>query len=335
MVSYKEIQASNALINNDNAPRVCVFVGGTSGIGKLTIQALVATGARTKIYLVGRASSAERSRTFIQEQATVNPNAEIIWVEGEVSLLAESQRICNVIKANESRVDLLFLTAGYAPFGGRQDTDEGIDVVQSLEYYGRMLFILQLLPLLKQADTGARVISVLAGGRERGSVLTEDLDLRKPGNYGVVRAQTQLAEMNTAAMDRLATAHDDVTFLHSWPGLVNTGNAKRGSEPGSLVDWLKWLFLEPLIYLLACSDDVAAQRNLFLSTSALYGERGVPWGGKPGLNALGEAAAAGNGLFLTNYKCDCTPNAKAVKTLREKAQDKIWEHTQEVLRPYM
>jgi 2-phosphoglycerate kinase len=47
MVSYNEIRASNALINDAMAPRIAVFVGGTSGIGKLTIRALVATGAST------------------------------------------------------------------------------------------------------------------------------------------------------------------------------------------------------------------------------------------------------------------------------------------------
>jgi NADP-dependent 3-hydroxy acid dehydrogenase YdfG len=78
MVSYKEIQASNALINDALAPRVSVFAGGTSGIGKLTIRALVATGASVRIYLVGRKSSEVRTHAFIQELHAINPKAEII-----------------------------------------------------------------------------------------------------------------------------------------------------------------------------------------------------------------------------------------------------------------
>jgi hypothetical protein len=96
--------------------------------------------------------------------------------------------------------------------------------------------------------------------------------------------------------------------------------------------WLVWLLLEPLITLLSFSDEESGQRHLFQCTSAAFGGRGVPWKGKPGVNSLQKQ---GDGLFLVNYKCDCTPNAKVVSTLRQKAQEKIWDHTQEVLRPYL
>ncbi len=89
---------------------------------------------------------------FIQELRTLNPKAEIIWTEAEVSLLADVKRVCDIIKSKESHVDLLFLTPGYAPFGPRVETAEGLEVVQSLEVYSRMLFILQLSSLLSAAD---------------------------------------------------------------------------------------------------------------------------------------------------------------------------------------
>ena len=112
MVSYKEIRAANALINDATAPRVALFVGGTSGIGQLTVRALVATGASVRILLVGRKSSKERTEAFIQELHAINPKSEIIWIEGEISLLAEVQRVCEVIKTKESHIDLMFFTAG-------------------------------------------------------------------------------------------------------------------------------------------------------------------------------------------------------------------------------
>ncbi|UNI22195.1 hypothetical protein JDV02_008106 [Purpureocillium takamizusanense] len=332
MVSFKDIQASNALINDATAPRVAVFVGGTSGIGKLTIKSLVATGASTRIYLIGRRSAEERARLFIQELQTVNPKAKVIWTEGEVSLLAEAKRICNMIKSQESHVDLLFLTTGYAPFGPRKETVEGLEVAQSLEYYCRVLFVQLLLPLLGRAEA-PRVVSVLGGGLERASVVdVEDLGLKKPGNFGAVKAQMQYTAMNTMAMETLAGANPDVTFLHSWPGWVNTGNVRRGSEPNSILAWLIWLVLEPLIALFSISDDESGQRHLFQCTSAAFGGRGVAWKGGAGVNTREKPE---NGLFLVNYKCDSSTNAKALRQLREKAQTRIWEHTQEVLRPYV
>ena len=331
MVPYKAIQASNALINDATAPRVAVFVGGTSGIGQYTVKSLVATGASMRIYLVGRKSSEERARAFIHELRAINATADVIWTEGEVSLLAETRRICDIVRSQESHVDLLFLTTGYAPFGPRRETAEGLEVAQSLEYYTRLLFIQHLLPLLKQA-AAPRVVSVLGGGMERASVDVDDLGLKKPGNFGAVKAQMQYTAMNTMALESLANVHPAVTFIHSWPGWVNTGNVRRGSEPNSIVAWLIWLLLEPLIALFSFSDEESGQRHLFECTSAAFGGRGVRWQSKPGVNSLGKSE---NGLFLVNYKCDSTPNARAVRLLRERAQTKIWDHTQEVLQPYL
>ena len=334
MVSYKEIQVSNALINDATAPRIAVFVGGTSGIGKLTIRALVATGASVRIYLVGRKSSEERTLVFIQELHAINPKAEIIWIEGEVALLAETTRVCETIKSKESRIDLLFLTTGYAPFSARKETAEGVEISQSLAYYSRILFILHLLPLLSKAEA-PKVVSVLAGGMERTAIDLDDLDLKKPGNFNAIKAHMHYGPMNTTTMEKLANDNPNVTFIHSWPGWVNTGNVRRGldpNSPNSIMAWFVWLILEPLIGLFAFSDEESGQRHLFQSTSAAFGGRGVLWKGKPGINSLGKPA---DGLFLVNYKCNCTPNAKVMPLLREKALGKIWDHTQEVLRPYL
>lgn len=330
MVSYKEIQASNALINDARAPHVAVFVGGTSGIGKFTVKALVATGVSVRIYLVGRKSSEERMHAFIQELHAINPKAEVIWTEGEVALLAETKRVCEAIKSKESRVDLLFLTAGYAPFGTRRETAEGLEIVQSLEYYSRMLFVLHLLPLLGEAEA-PKVVSVLAGGLERATIDLDDLDLKKPGHFGGMKAQMQYAAMNTTTLEKLANDNPNLAFIHSWPGWVNTGNVRRGSDPNSIMAWFVWLILEPLIGLLAFSDEESGQRHLFQSTSAAFGGRGVLWKGKPGINSLKKPP---DGLFLVNYKCDYTPNAKVMPLLREKALGMIWDHAQEVLQPY-
>lgn len=331
MVTYAEIQASNALINDATAPRVAVFVGATSGIGKLTIKAFVATGASMRIYLIGRKSSEERTNSFIQELHAINLKAEVIWTEGEISLLAETKRVCEVIKTKEPRIDLLFLTAGYTPFTSRRETAEGLEISQSLAYYSRMLFILHLLHVLDAAEA-PRVISVLAGGLERTSVDLDDIDLKKPGNFGPMKAQAQYTRLNTITLGKLAVDNPNVTFIHSWPGWVNTGNVRRGLDPNSILAWVVWLILEPLIGLFSFSDDESGQRHLFQITSAAFGGRGVPWKGKPGMNSLEKQA---DGLFLVNYKCDCTPNAKVVSLLREKAQEKIWDHSQEVLRLYL
>ncbi|KAI1263527.1 hypothetical protein F5Y18DRAFT_393199 [Xylariaceae sp. FL1019] len=331
MVSYQEIQAANALINDATCPRVAVFVGGTSGIGNYTIKALATSGIGIRIYLVGRKSSKERTRSFIQELHSVNPLAEIVWIEGEVGLLAEVTRVCNTIKAKEGKVDLLFLTTGYAPVGAREETVEGLEITLSLAYYCRILFVLHLLPLLRSAEN-SRVVSVLGGGLERlSSIVLDDLDLKKPGNFSAISGQPHYLALNTLALDKLANENPGVTFIHSWPGWVNTGNVKRGYEPNSKWAWFVWLILERLVGFFAFSHEESGQRYLFQCTSSLYGGSGTPWAGDSGISTRNESTG---GVFLVNYKCDCTPNAKVIPLLREKALEKVWTHTKDILTPY-
>ena len=145
--------------------------------------------------------------------------------------------------------------------------------------------------------------------------------------FGVMKAQMQYGATNTTTLEKLANDNPNVTFIHSWPGWVNTGNVRRSSDPNSIMAWFVWLILEPIIGLFGFIDEESGQRHLFQSTSAAFGGRGVLWKGKPGINSLEKQA---DGLFLVNYKCDCTPNAKVTSLLREKAHGKVGDDTQEV-----
>ncbi|KAF5598560.1 NAD(P)-binding protein [Fusarium pseudocircinatum] len=120
MSFFPPIRVSNALITQANAPKIAVFVGGTDGIGKATLTNLVARGFPIKVYIVGRNKAGHQ--TVLDHLRTLNPNATLIYVEGQISLVRDSQRIASHIAAQEEKIDLLFLSAGYLPFTGRQET---------------------------------------------------------------------------------------------------------------------------------------------------------------------------------------------------------------------
>jgi hypothetical protein len=120
MVNISAIRKSNAKVDSSSAPRVAVFVGGTAGIGKLTLAELAALGTSFRAYVIGRKVSKASFATVRDDLQQANQNAEIVWIDGEVSLLSEVKRICSYIKTLEKNVDLLFMTTGYAPLGGRQ-----------------------------------------------------------------------------------------------------------------------------------------------------------------------------------------------------------------------
>jgi NAD(P)-dependent dehydrogenase (short-subunit alcohol dehydrogenase family) len=113
-----EIKATNSRLTAENAPRTAVFVGATSGIGKATLTRLVAQQTPIKIYVIGR--NAVKQQLFLEQLQGSNSKADVIFLEGEVSLMVEVKRVCDKIKGKESSLDALFLSTGYIPWGGRE-----------------------------------------------------------------------------------------------------------------------------------------------------------------------------------------------------------------------
>jgi NAD(P)-dependent dehydrogenase (short-subunit alcohol dehydrogenase family) len=336
MVALNDVLASNAALTAETVPQVAVFHGGTAGIGNYTLQALASTGLPTRIYMLGRPSAHTAMQAQITTLRTINPKAELIWLETDISLLASVQQAITTITTTESHIDLLFMTAGYAPFGPRQETSEGIEVSTALSYYSRILLTLDLLPLLEASPGGrGRVVTVNGGGLETPHLDVEDIDMHKPGAFNGMKAQMRFVRLMTATFDKLAQEHADVVFVHAYPGAVNTGNAYRdNASPWSLWGWLRWAIVTPLFWLLGLSEEEAGQRYLFLSTSAMFGGAGVGCTGavEEGVNTLGVKGKGG--VFLVGRKQDCTPNMKNVALLRQIAREKVWGHTLKMLKPY-
>jgi NADP-dependent 3-hydroxy acid dehydrogenase YdfG len=118
MATLSEIKASNARITEETMPRVAVFVGATAGIGKATLALLVSKKIPIKAYIIGR--NGEKHKAFLDELRQSNDKADIVWLEGQVSLLADTKRLCEEIKAREKTIELLFMSAGFLSFEGRK-----------------------------------------------------------------------------------------------------------------------------------------------------------------------------------------------------------------------
>lgn len=118
MASMLAPRSSNGHLTSETIPGISVFVGATSGIGKAALKELVGKGFPLKAYIVGRNEKA--FQPAMSELRALNKNASLIFMEGEVSLLAETKRLTDEILQREKHIDLLFLSAGFLPFLGRQ-----------------------------------------------------------------------------------------------------------------------------------------------------------------------------------------------------------------------
>jgi len=209
-----------------------------------------------------------------------------------------------------------------------------LDVSHSLGFYSRICFVENLLPLLR-ASGNARVISVLSGGIESEHGLDiNDLNLEQPGAFGAVATQRHMGIMGTLTLERLAETKENqsIVFIHSYPGIVRTGNLFRGWKEGSWGPWMAAIFLDPILMLLAYSFKESAERHLYQVMSGTFGGRGPTLPGIIGRTTRGEHTG---GLFLVNPKCDTVMNEKELANLRVTAREAVWAKTHQIIGPYI
>lgn len=127
MTVLAQLKASNARFTEATTPRTAVFVGGTDGIGKRALTELVSTGFPLKAYIIGR--DRVRHQPLLEGLRAINNNVELIYLEGQISLMSEVRRITDEILDKEQEIDLLFHSAGFLPFVGRQGMEAIVDTL--------------------------------------------------------------------------------------------------------------------------------------------------------------------------------------------------------------
>ena len=197
-------------------------------------------------------------------------------------------------------------------------------------YYARMRFTHQLLPLLQAAAPElSRVVSVLAPGEERASFNMDDLDLKQ--NFSLASAANHCITMTDFTFEHLARECSTVSFVHAFPGYVKTGFSK---EAGMLVRsglWMVSQILRPIF----TSIEESGERHLYIATSRAYpANSGMEMGAELGAETVkkGSTGVIG-GAYLIGADCEVRANEKVLAELRQKgAGQKIWDHLMSTFR---
>ncbi|KAH8646983.1 hypothetical protein BGZ60DRAFT_535502 [Tricladium varicosporioides] len=339
MVPLDVVKASNAQLRELGPGLVALFVGGTSGIGEFTLKAFVSNTVSPRVYIVGRSlPAAER---IIAECKTLNEGGEVEFLKADVSELAEVDRVCGEIKrregkeGKEGRINLLVQTQGNLTLAGRQESPEGLDRKATLNFYSRMRFIHNLLPLLHSSTTSpphfSRTLSVLGAGHES-LINLNDLELKN--GYSGAKNAAHTTVMNDFMMGEWASREPGTTFVHTSPGIVvMTGMARE------LPSWARvgMKIFTPLFKPFAVSPEETGQRHLFIATSGIFPPAKPAEGAKlasgvppaKGVEiAQGEDGKTGSGGYLVNWDCEVTGKNQILKDYREKGVSKtVWEHT--------
>jgi len=130
-----------------HAEKIAVITGGSSGIGLATAQRLVSEGAH--VFITGRRQSElDAAVKLIGKNVTA--------VQGDVSNLADLDRLYATVKKQKGRIDILFANAGggeFAPLGSI--TEAHYDKTFDVNVKGVLFTVQKALPLLVE---GASVI---------------------------------------------------------------------------------------------------------------------------------------------------------------------------------
>ncbi|KAJ8064334.1 hypothetical protein OCU04_006678 [Sclerotinia nivalis] len=310
---------------------VAVFAGATSGIGMGTLKAFVKYANAPKAYIIGRSKLA--AGPLVNGLRLSNPSATLCFLEGEISLIREVDRLCDEVKRKEEKVDFALLSAGCLSFDGQIESSEGIDIPHSLRYYSRLRFAYDLLPLL-QAAPNPRVISILAGGREK-SIDLNDLEVKQ--NFSTIKAAGNGTTQTTLAFEELAKSNPRISFIHKYPGFVDTGAVGRlmSSTTGiyAIPATFFRLMILPVLNLFAMSVEEASERGLFLATSARYLPAETREGGVSGVELPARVEIArssvvnengrSNGVYRLKADDGSTPDGDVLPGYREKHAGKI------------
>ncbi len=127
--------------------KVAVVTGGNSGIGLATAQRFVAEGAQ--VFITGRRQSElDKAVTLI--------GGNVTGVQGDVSNLADLDRLFETVRQKAGRIDILFANAGGGEFARLGEiTEEHFDKTFNINVKGLLFTVQKALPLLPD---GASII---------------------------------------------------------------------------------------------------------------------------------------------------------------------------------
>jgi NAD(P)-dependent dehydrogenase (short-subunit alcohol dehydrogenase family) len=132
---------------NKHQGKIAVVTGGSSGIGLATAQLLAAEGAH--VFITGR-------RKKELDAAVEQIGRNVTAVQGDVSKLADLDRLFAMVKEAKGRIDILFANAGIAEGAPLTEiTEEQFDRHFSINVKGALFTVQKALPLLRD---GASII---------------------------------------------------------------------------------------------------------------------------------------------------------------------------------
>jgi NAD(P)-dependent dehydrogenase (short-subunit alcohol dehydrogenase family) len=210
--------------------KTIVITGATSGIGRATALGLAKLGSR--LILVGRDAARAAETIAAIREATGREDVEV--VRGDFARLAEVRRVAEELIARTDAIHVLVNNAGVTMLK-RSVTPDGFETTFAVNHLAYYLLTGLLLPRLRAAAPGARIVNVASDAHRWGALDLDDLQNERGYRAMKVYAQSKTANIlfTRELARRLAGSGVSANALH--PGAIAT---RLGRGQGALSELL-------------------------------------------------------------------------------------------------
>ncbi|MFD8984340.1 oxidoreductase [Streptomyces sp. NPDC059564] len=289
----------------DQSGRTAVVTGANSGIGYVTARELARRGAAVTL----ACRSAARGRAAVVRLRGEVPGAEVEFAALDLADLASVREFARAFGEGHARLDLLVNNAGVMalPYGR---TADGFETQFGVNHLGHFALTGLLLPRLRAAGPGARIVNVSSGFHVLGDVRPEDLDPDPARSADGYRRWTAYGRSKSANLlfthelgRRFTAAGSTITAAAAHPGYASTNlhagaSVQEGRTLGSRV--------------MALGNSLIAQPAASGALPTLYAATA------PG---VGQDAFFGPRL---GWRGAPAPSWRAKRTLDDEAGERLW-----------
>jgi len=205
--------------------KIVVITGANTGIGKYTALDMSRRGAKVVI-LCRNVEKAEAAAEEIRKET----EGDVVVHRLDLSSLKSVRECAEQLGNSLEKIDILINNAGVMVCPESR-TEEGFEMQIGTNHFGHFLLTNLLLPLIKRASPGARIVNVSSLAHEQGQIYWDDINFEKTP-YSAIKAYAQSKLANILFTKELARRGEGsgVTVYALHPGVINTDLSRHVSD---------------------------------------------------------------------------------------------------------